>query len=78
MTADSETDTTDLEFTYQAVKDGRVRIFWRGKIANELSGKDAARFLQRVEGADFATAQLAMAKATGNFKRGNERIPARS
>ena len=32
-----------------------------------------ARFLNKVEGADDRDAQLAMAKATGNFKRGNER-----
>ncbi|MBA2597330.1 MAG: hypothetical protein H0T18_05025, partial [Chloroflexia bacterium] len=42
-----------------------------------LAGKDAVRFLARVDGAGAEQAQLAMAKATGNFKRGNERQPGR-
>lgn len=77
MTTDTHDDETDLGFTYQTVKDGRVRIFWRGKIATELSGKRAVQFVQRVDGADFAVSQRVMAKATGNFKRGNERPPTR-
>jgi len=38
-----------------------------------LAGPDAAAFLARVEGATDEAAQRAMAAATGNFKRGNER-----
>lgn len=38
-----------------------------------LRGKDADRFLAKVVGADDQTAQMVMAKVTGNFKRGNER-----
>lgn len=38
-----------------------------------LRGKDADRFLAKVVDADDQTAQMAMAKVTGNFKRGNER-----
>jgi hypothetical protein len=54
-----------------------VRIAYRGKVVTTLAGKEAARFLSRVAGADAAQAQLVMAKATGNFKRGNERLPDR-
>jgi hypothetical protein len=60
-------------FSYRAHKDGTVRIAYRGKVVTTLAGKEAARFLARVDGADEEQAQLAMAKATGNFKRGNER-----
>jgi hypothetical protein len=64
-------------FRFRAHKDGTVRIAYRGKVVTTLAGKEAARFLARVAGADPAQAQLLMAKATGNFKRGNERQPGR-
>ena len=61
------------EFGWQATKDDRVRISWRGRVVTTLSGAAAARFLRQVEGADEETAQGLLARATGNFKRGNER-----
>jgi hypothetical protein len=64
-------------FSFRAHKDGTVRIAHRGKVVTTLAGKEAARFLARVDGADRDQAQLVMAKATGNFKRGNERQPGR-
>jgi hypothetical protein len=57
-------------FSYQASKDDTVRISWNGRVVTTLRGRDALRFLDEVERGD---AELAMAKATGNFKRGNER-----
>jgi hypothetical protein len=60
-------------FSYRAHKDGTVRIAYRGKVVTTLAGKEAVRFLARVDGADEEQIQLAMAKVTGNFKRGNER-----
>ena len=65
------------DFSFRAHKDGTVRIAYRGKVVTTLAGKDASRFLARVDRADPEQAQLAMAKATGNFKRGNERQPGR-
>lgn len=69
--ADSKPNTDD--FSFRAHKDGTVRIAFKGKVVTTLAGKEATRFLARVDGADPARAQLALAKATGNFKRGNER-----
>ncbi|CAM4027484.1 ABC transporter ATP-binding protein [Deinococcus frigens] len=43
-----------------------------GRPVTTLAGKDAERFLKRVEGRQDHAAQLLMARATGNFKRGNE------
>ena len=63
----------DSPFSYRASSNGLVQIAYCGKTVTTLRGKDADRFLNRVEGADARAAQLAMAKATGNFKRGNER-----
>ena len=59
-------------FAYRPTKDGRVLISWRGRVVATLAAKRAARFLADVAVADDAAAQLLMAKATGNFKRGNE------
>jgi hypothetical protein len=57
-------------FTYQASKDDTVRISWNGHVVTTLRGREALRFLDELERGDE---QLVMAKATGNFKRGNER-----
>ena len=60
-------------FSYRTGKDGKVFLSWRGKEIKILKGSDAAKFLARIEGMDHKDAQLVMAKATGNFKHGNER-----
>ena len=60
-------------FAYRATKDQKVFISWRGKTVTTLSGAKAADFIAEVDGADAKDAQLIMAKATGNFKRGNEK-----
>ena len=60
-------------FSYRAGKDGVVSIAWHGRPMTTLRGRAAARFLAPVAGLDPRAAQLEMAKATGNFKRGNER-----
>lgn len=56
-----------------AERGGEVVIRHRGATAAILRGSAAQRFLEDVERAD---PQLVMAKATGNFKRGNERVAA--
>ncbi len=60
-------------FTYRAGKDGKVFLSWRGKEIKILKGSEGAKFLSRIEGMGHKDAQLVMAKATGNFKHGNER-----
>lgn len=61
------------DFSYTATKDGRVRIAWRGRVVTTLTGSAAQRFIERVRDATPHEVQLVAAKATGNFKRGNER-----
>jgi hypothetical protein len=63
----------DRPFSYRVAKDDRVMIEWNGRSASVLTGAKAQRFLAAVDGADEERAQLEMARATGNFKRGNER-----
>ncbi|MBI5959317.1 MAG: hypothetical protein HY866_11315 [Chloroflexi bacterium] len=65
----------DEVFSYQPTKDRRVLIYWTNKLVITLKGDKAERFLRQIADADDHTAQLIMAKATGNFKRGNERHP---
>jgi len=65
---------TEAPFAYSVTKDRRVMITWQGKTVTIIKGSRAERFLAAVGKADTASAQLLMAKATGNFKRGNERL----
>ena len=49
-------------------------ISWHGKPVTTLSGEKARRFLADMDGAGRQEAQLIMAKATGHFKHGNEKM----
>ena len=60
-------------FTCHVSKDDKVFIYWCGKQVIILKGKEAQTFISRIEHLSGQEAQLVMAKATGNFKRGNER-----
>jgi hypothetical protein len=64
----------DEPFGYQATKNGLVHISYNGKIVTTLSGRDGSRFISKVESTDSKGAQLVMAKATGHFKHGTERV----
>jgi hypothetical protein len=65
-------------FSYRATKSGTVLISWQGRLVTTLNGKAAERFLTQIAGHDDRSAPLVMAKATGNFKRGNERLAQQS
>ncbi|MEE4144959.1 MAG: hypothetical protein V2I26_09175 [Halieaceae bacterium] len=60
-------------FSYISTKNGLVEIACKDKKLATLRGQDACRFLAGVEHADQESVQLAMAKATGQFKHGTER-----
>jgi hypothetical protein len=64
-------------FSYRAAKDGRVIFYWHGKAVKTVAGAEAQKFLQRIAGLEGKDAQLVMAKATGNFRHGNERRASR-
>lgn len=63
-----------LDFTYRARPDGVVEILHRGRPAAILRGAKACEFLREAAGCDAEQAQQLMARRTGNFKRGNERL----
>ena len=75
MNPDDFTSTLDSNpYSWKEIK-GEVRISWKRKIVTVLRKESALKFLDRISGANEREAQLIMAKATGNFKRGNERRP---
>jgi hypothetical protein len=59
-------------FALERRKNGEVVISHNGTIATVLRGAPAARLTVRLDAADELTAQHLMARATGNYKRGNE------
>ncbi|MHC5248448.1 hypothetical protein [Enterococcus sp. LJL90] len=61
-------------FTYQERKDAKVFIYHYGKQVMILSGKRSVQLLKKLEKATPEESQLLLAKITGNFKRGNEKI----
>ncbi len=63
----------DEIFSYQVNNENKVFIFWKGKQVKVLKGKEAQLLLDKITGLDRIGVQLALAKITGNFKRGNER-----
>ena len=64
----------DLGFTHRVRKNGEVEILHRSRRASTLRGTDAAEFLAEVQQGSDADAQQLMARVTGNYKRGNERL----
>ena len=69
--------TEDAPFSYAVTKGGLVRIAFRGKTVLTLKGREGSKFVARVEANGGADAQLVMARATGHFKHGTERVSRR-
>ncbi len=59
-------------FSYRITKDRKVLVYWQGRQVVVLKEARAIQFMAGLPGMD-PEQQLALAKATGNFKRGNER-----
>lgn len=65
---------TDDPFAYQVTKSGLVRVSRGGRLVVTVAGRDADRLAAALESAaDERETQLLLAKATGNYRRGNER-----
>ncbi|EGA88339.1 hypothetical protein GPDM_15804 [Planococcus donghaensis MPA1U2] len=62
-------------FTYLLTKNGSILISYQGKQVVMLKGKDAEQLSVKLTAAmgDARQLQILLAKATGNFKRGNEK-----
>ena len=64
-------------YAYQIRKDGAVAISHEGRQVSVIAGREAERLIAKLQRASAAEVQMALAKITGNFKRGNERMAAR-
>lgn len=63
----------DEPFDFTNTKNGAVLLYARGKLVKTVRGKEAERLRNRLDGASATDVQLLLAKATGQFKFGNER-----
>ena len=61
-------------FTYSNNNHNEVVFHHHGKFAGRLRKEKVEQFLQFAEKASDAQLQLKMAKLTGNYKHGNERL----
>lgn len=63
---------SEPDFTYRITKSGDVWISRDHRVVTTVRGSTAARLAAKL-GADDATDQALLQRATGNYKRGNER-----
>jgi hypothetical protein len=66
--------SSDLGFTYRQRKGGEVEVLHHSRLASTLRSADALDFLAKVETLESTNAQQLMARLTGNYKHGNERV----
>jgi hypothetical protein len=64
----------DLGFTFVESKDGSVSIYHDGQFATKFRKNKAAQILSQFDVMDFDEQQQLMARLTGNYKHGNERV----
>ena len=63
-------------FAFKPMKNGDVQVTHHGRLASTLRGRDAVAFLHEMARADEQAQQHAMARLTGNYRRGNEHAAA--
>ena len=63
-------------FAYQIMKNGTVAINYKGKQIKVVKDKEAERLIKRIKAVEnnILEVQLLLAKITGNFKHGNEKL----
>ena len=60
-------------FDYRVTKQGGVIVYRGGRQVMSVGGRDAARLVAALQRADDSQAQHLLARASGNYRRGNER-----
>ena len=60
-------------FDYRVTKQGGVMVSRGGRVVLTVGGSDAARLVVALQRADDSQVQHLLARATGNYRRGNER-----
>lgn len=59
-------------FDFQITKDRRILIYRDNALIKVVHGHDAEKLIPTLETSAEKSIQLALAKITGNYKRGNE------
>ena len=60
-------------FAYRLTKDGRVLIDRGGRTVTVVAGKEGSALASKLAAAEADGVQQLLARATGNYRRGNER-----
>jgi len=63
-----------MDFSHQFTKNGKTLIFYKKKQIMILSPKKTTDLKQKLIGKTADEVNMILAKLTGNFKRGNERL----
>ena len=73
---DKRNKLSEEPFAYQITKNGTVAINYRGKRIKIVKDKEAERLIARIKAVEnnIIEVQLLLAKITGNFKHGNEKL----
>lgn len=69
-----EPTATDLGFTHRQRKNGDLEVLHHGRVASTLRGRDALDLADELSQCSAAEAQQRLARVTGNYKRGNEKL----
>ena len=73
---DKRNKLSEEPFAYQIMKSKKVAISYRGKQIKIVKDKEAERLLAKIKAVEdnMTEVQLLLAKITGNFKHGNEKL----
>lgn len=63
-----------MDFSHQFTKNGKTLISYQGKQIMILSPKKTDDLKKKMVGKNAEEINMILAKLTGNFKRGNERL----
>ncbi len=63
----------DDPFDWRVTKDGQLLVSRGNRVVTTVRGSAAAKLLGKLESVGGDEAQQLLARATGNYKRGNER-----
>ncbi len=63
----------DNPFDWRVTKDGQVLVSRAGRVVTTVRGEAASRLVGKLSRAGEDETQQLLARATGNYKRGNER-----
>lgn len=64
-------------FSYTVTKAQKAMLYYEGRQIMMLSEKDTKKFISKINGKSGVEEQLVLAKVTGNFKHGNEKLAKR-